>query len=254
MIDSKLTKLKEEEILELINEELKKDNSQVDMDYIDLCYDLLEIKKSAFSSNDNNLNSTKLKIKKPIKALLIAATFIVVIVSTFTVSAQFNLNIPQKIVQLINGNAEIEPNLEIANTKADKYTLLDSELAVKLSKQGISPVTFPEEMIKEKCTITNIENVTIDETISADEKIEFEYNGQYGCLLINQFMQNFAWSGKKTNMNIISGQIIRSNGLDILVFEHKNYCSIIYKDSNTEYNIYIECDIDTALQFAKSIK
>lgn len=106
MINSKLPKLTEEEILELITQELNKENEQVDMDYIDICYDLLEIKRN------NEMNNTalviKTKSKKPIKVLLIAAVFVVIIVSTFVVSAQvFNFNIPQKIAELINGNAEL---------------------------------------------------------------------------------------------------------------------------------------------------
>lgn len=254
IINSELINLSEEKIIELINDELKKDNSQVDMDYIDVCYDLLEIKKSAVSSNDNDINTTNPKIKKPIKVLLIAAAFVVVFVSTVTVSAQFNLNIPQKIAELINGNAEIDYNLENADTTADGYALLEADLAKQLADLGVSPVTFPEEMINENCNIYEIENRTIDETISKDIYIYFEYDGYYGNLLITQFTENLDWVGEQSVIDINSGQILQVNGMDILIFEQTDSCSIQYRDNLTEYNIYIESNLDTALKLAESIK
>lgn len=252
MINSRLTKLTEEEILELITEELNKENAQVDMDYIDVCYDLLEIKRSGVFYN--NINTTKPKIKKPIKVLLIAATFVVVTVSTVTVFAQLNLNIPQKIAQLISGNAEIDYNLENADTTADGYALLDTDLAKQLADYGIAPVTFPEEMIKENCTITQIEKASTDVFLKIVD-IDFEFNEQRGRLHIQQISENAETAGISTVMDIESGQIIKANGMDVLVFEQKDgYCSITYKNSLTTYDFLLKCDIETALEFAKSIK
>lgn len=252
MINSKLTKLTEEEILELIAEELKKDNAQVDMDYIDVCYDLLEIIRN------NEMNNTalvvKTKSKKPIKVLLIAAVFVVIIVSTFVVSAQvFNFNIPQKIAELINGNAEIDYNLENADTTADGYALLNTDLAKKLADYGISPVTFPEEMIKENCKITEIEMVMNEDVLKIVD-IDFEYNTIIGNLYIQQTSQNTESAGVNTVMDVKSGQMIKVNGMDVLIFEQKDSCSIRYKDNVTIYDISLDCDLETAIQFAESIK
>ena len=193
MIDSELVNLSEDKIKELINKELSKDNSKIDMDYIDLCYDLLELK----SKNNKNSNGEKPKVKsaKRIKFLISAAVIMLFVVSTLTVSAQvFNFNIPpflifrqkisylamQKIAQLINGNAEIDLNLELADTIADDYALLDSDLAQNVATYGISPITFPEEMINENCIITNVELLSVDTDVSIDVNIEFEYKGIYG--------------------------------------------------------------------------
>lgn len=251
MIHSKLTKLTEEEILELITEELNKENAQVDMDYIDICYDLLEMKRS------NNSNSTtkvfKPKGKRPIKVLLIAATFIVITISAVTVSAQLHLNIPQKIAQLIDGNAEIDDNLENADTTADGYALLDTDLAKKLANYGITSVTFPEEMIKENCKITKFESVSSDD-ISNIVSIDFNYNGQRGWLRIEQMFKELESTGVWSVNDIESGQMINVNGMDVLIFEQENSCSIIYKDHLTTYDISLDCDLETAIQFAESIK
>ena len=250
MIDSKLINLSEEEILELITEELNKENARVDMDYIDVCYDLLEVKRNAVN---HSVKTEKHKIKKPIKVLFIAAAFVVVFVSTITVSAQLNLNIPQKIAQLINGNAEIDYNLENADTTADGYALLDTDLAKKLAEYDISPVTFPEEMIKEDCEITKIEMIMNEDALKIVD-INFEYNNQSGNLYLEQLSENIESTGVRTVMDIESGQMIKVNGIDILIFEQENTCIIKYKDNLTTYDITLYCDLETAIKFAKSIK
>lgn len=250
MINSRLTNLNEEEILELITEELNKENAQVDMDYIDVCYDLLKVKRNEV---DHYIKTEKYKIKKPIKVLLIAATFVVVVVSTITVSAQLNLNVPQKIAELINGNAKIDYNLENADTTADGYALLDTDLAKQLAEYDISPITFPEEMIKENCKITRIDNISNDETWKIIS-VNFNYNKQEGWLRIEQMSKELETAGENTVTDIKSGQMIKANGLDILIFEQIDSCSIRYKDNFTIYDITLYCDLETAIKFAESIK
>ena len=247
MIDSDFTDLSTEEIKALIQKEVDKGPDKLDTDYIDLCFELLSIK-------NNSTNAKKVKFTKSAKVLLVAAALMVVFISTITVSAQFNLNIPQKIAQLINGNAEIDYNLENADTTADGYALLDSDLAKQLSDYGITPVTFPEELIKDNCKITKIEDTTTIETFSHDADIEFEYNGQKGNLRIHQEVEKFESTGVNTVLDIKSGRMINVNGMDVLVFEQENSCSIIYKDYLTTYDISLYCDLETAIQFAESIK
>lgn len=250
MMNSKLTNLTEEEILELITEELNKENTQVDMDYIDVCYDLLEVKRNAVN---HSVKTEKRKLKKPSKVLLIAAVFVVFIVSTVTVSAQFNLNIPQNIAELIDGNAKIDYNLENADTTADGYALLDTDLAKQLAEYDISPITFPEEIIKENCKITKIENVSNDETWKIIS-VDFNYNNQEGLLQIEQMSKELEATGISTVMDVESGQMIKVNGMDILIFEQKDNCLIRYKDHSTTYDIYLDCNLETAIKFAESIK
>lgn len=246
MIASDFTDLSTEEIKALIQTEVDKGPDHLDTDYIELCFELLSIK-------NNNQNAKKVRFTKPAKALLVAAVLIVVFISTITVSAQLNLNIPQNIAQLINGNAEIDYNLENADTTADGYALLDTDLAKQLANYGISPITFPEEMTKENCKIAPIEDVSPDEAwkiISFD----FNYNGQQGWIRIEQMSEELESTGVWSVNDIDSGQIIKANGMDVLVFKKENSCSIIYKDNLTTYDISLDCDLKTAIQFAESIK
>lgn len=246
MIASNFTDLSTEEIKALIQKEVDKEPDEIDTDYIDLCFELLSIKNS-------KQKASKVKFTKPTKVLLAAAVLMVVFISTITVSAQFNLNIPQKIAQLINGNAEIDYNLENADTTADGYALLDTNLAKRIVNYGITPVTFPEEMTKENCKITKIESISSDH-ISNIVSIDFDYNSQQGCLTIEQMSKELETAGVSTVMDIKSGQMINVNGMDILAFEKENSCTIIYKDNLTKYNIYIDCNLETAIKLAESIK
>lgn len=246
MIASDFTDLSIEEIKALIQKEVNKGSDELDTDYIDLCFELLSIK-------NNKQKSSKVKFTKPTKVLLATAVLMVVFISTITVSAQFNLNIPQKIAQLINGNAEIDYNLENADTTANGYALLESDLAKQLTDYGITPVTFPEEMIKENCTITQIESMFSD-SISNSVDIDFDYKGQQGWLTIEQMSKELETAGVSTVMDIKSGQMINVNGMDVLIFEQENNCKIKYKDKLTTYDISLDCDLETAIQFAESIK
>lgn len=246
MIDSDFTDLSTEEIKALIQKEVDKGPDKLDTDYIDLCFELLSIK-------NNNTNAKKVKFTKSAKVLLIAATLMVVFISTITVSAQFNLNIPEKIVQLINGNAEIDYNLENADITADGYALLDSDLAKQLADYGITPVTFPEKMIKENSKITKIK-LDMNEDVLKIVDIDFEYNGQKGSLYIQQISENTGSTGVNTVLDIKSGRMINVNGMDVLVFEQENSCSIRYKDNFTIYDIHLDCNLETAIKFAESIK
>lgn len=246
MIASDFTDLSTEEIKALIQKEVDKGPDKLDTDYIDLCFELLSIKS-------NSTNAKKVKFTKSAKVLLIAATLMVVFISTITVSAQFNLNIPEKIVHLINGNAEIDYNLENADTTADGYALLDTDLAKQIADYGITPVTFPEEMIKENSKITKIK-LDMNEDVLKIVDIDFEYNGQKGSLYIQQISENTGSTGVNTVLDIKSGRMINVNGMDVLVFEQENSCSIRYKDNFTTYDIHLDCNLETAIKFAESIK
>lgn len=246
MIASDFTDLSTEEIKALIQKEVDKGPDKLDTDYIDLCFELLSIKS-------NSTNAKKVKFTKSAKVLLIAATLMVVFISTITVSAQFNLNIPEKIVQLINGNAEIDYNLENADTTADGYALLDTDLAKQIADYGITPVTLPEEMTKENCKVIQIEDVSVDETWKIIS-VDFYYNNQKGWLRVEQMSEEFETSGVSTVMDIKSGQMININGMDILLFEQEGSYKIKYKDNHTTYDISLDCDSETAIKVAESIK
>lgn len=244
--------LSKQELEEIIENELLKSESEMDADLIEYCLD--SIKKLELSEEDNKKEESKkvFFINPKMWRVLIAMS--VVFVFAITASA-FYFNIPEEIAQLINGNAELDFNLENADTTADGYALLETDLAKELENFGIVSVTFPEAMVRKECKISKIENLTVNEAISLDANIEFTYNENIGSLMIRRFRaMDTEWTGSSTVMDVEAGEMINVNGMDVLVFEQKNNCTITYRDGLTEYNIYLECDFELAKEFAKTIK
>lgn len=244
--------LSKQELEEIIENELLKSESEMDADLIEYCLD--SIKKLELSEEDNKKEESKKVFFINPKMWRVLVAMSVVFVFAITASA-FYFNIPEEIAQLINGNAELDVNLENADTTADGYALLETDLAKELENFGITPVTFPEAMVRKNCKITKIENLTVDETISLDANIEFTYNGTIGSLTICRFRpMDTEWTGSSTVMDVEAGEMININGMDVLVFEQEKNCTITYRDGLTEYNIYLECDFELAKEFAKTIK
>lgn len=247
MIKSNFTDLSSDDIKKLIETEVAKGAENADTDYIDLCFELLAVK-----NNNHTPVTHKVKVTK---ALPIAAIIAVLMVTAITASAYvFDFNIPEAIARLINNNAVVDMNLDNADTSADGYALLDTELAQELKEHGISPITVPEELIGNNCKIIKIEYPDTDAEISTIVYIDFEYKGIKGNIRITQSKQETSWTGYEIKHDVISGQITTVNGMDILIFERSENCTIRYKDSLTDYNIYLEDNINNAINFAKSIK
>lgn len=253
--ESGLSDLSCEQIKALIKKESEKNYEDINVDYIDMCFDVLVTKQAneSFSSNDIIVKAKKFTVRK---VLLFAAVFMIFAATTLTVSANvFHFNIPKEISIRIEDTAKTDINLKLADTTANEHELCNSELAKKLKTYGLSPITFPEELIKENSQIIKIDNITSDKTISTDIEIELSYNNSSGRLVISQYTVDFDWTGEMVNKDVLSAEMINVNGMDVLIFEQdSNSCTICYKDNLTTYEIYLETDFDAAKLFAQSIK
>lgn len=252
--ESGLADMSCEQIKQLIQKEIDKDYEQINTDFLDLCFDVLSIKQKN-ESLMTNIIKRRTKKTTAKKVFVFVAVFMAFIVTTLTVSASvFHFDIPKEISSWFEGDAKTDINLKLADTTANGYLLENSDLAEKLKAQGISPITFPEELIKENSEIIKIDNITTDSTISLDIYVEFNYNNTFGSLAVSQYAENFEWTGEMVTPDVLSAKMVKVNGMDILIFEQKDSCIIQYKDNLTEYNIYLKSDMETAIEFSKSIK
>ena len=245
-----LADLSSEEIRNLIKKETDKDSDDINMDYIELCFRLLE---EAESNSDEPNKNKKIHLKKSSRLIIIAAAIIVVFVSAFSVTAS-NFNIPKSLARLTGGNAEFGATHKSTDNVPDGYALTDTELAKKLDEMyGLSPITFPEELVKKDCVITKITKTSSSNSINAD--IEFKYKGYYGKLSMSEPIDKEDETiDNRSVLDVDSGQLVRVNGLDVLVFEVDNSCYAIYKSDSIKYRLNIETDYDTAVELIKSIK
>ena len=238
-----LPNLSDRELRLMIDRELEKDSSQIDMNYIDTCFDLMEMHADG--------RITVRPRRKWLKAVIVAAVVATVAVSAVSVSAHlFNFDIPSEIAHKVSGNAQIDPNLAEADTSAAGYAMTASPVAKQLADLGISPVTLPRQLAQGD--IQSVSTIQSDSTMTSAQVL-FEADGTAGDLTVTRYATANDWNGKDRVTDIESGKLVHANGLDILVLTRNDSCTLRYRDGNTEYDLYLMCDEDTAVAFANSM-
>ena len=229
-----LPNLSNRELRQMIDRELEKDSSQIDMNYIDTCFDLMEMHADGRIAVQPR--------RKWLKAVIVAALIAAATVSAMSVSAHlFDFNIPSEIAHKINGSAQIDPNLAEADTSA---------AAKRLAELGISPVTLPRQLAQSH--IQSVHTIQSDSVMTAAQVL-FEADGVAGDLTVTRYATANDWEGKDRVTDIDSGKLVHANGLDILILARDDSCTLRYRDGNTEYDLYLECDEDTAVAFAEDL-
>lgn len=238
-----LPNLNDRELRQLIDQELEKDSSQIDMNYIDTCFDLMEMHADG--------RMTVRPRRNWLKTVILVAVLLAASVSAVSVSAHlFNFNIPTEIARKIGGNAQIDPNLAEADTSADGHTLAATAVAKELANIGIAPVTLPKLLAEgEIKSVTTLQK----DSMMTSAQVLFTTNGTAGDLTVTQYTNSNDWVGSDRALDVTGGQLVHANGLDILVLTRDGNCTLRYRDGNTEYDLYLECDEDTAVAFAKSM-
>ncbi len=245
MLYNGLEDLTYEQLQARIKEESEKDPEEIDMDYVDFCFRLLEQKKP----------QAKKHVRYSMKITIAVAAVLIVLVSSFGALAGFRSQKTDDFVQVKNGIVIVDWSVENAKTTAESHALMNTELGKQIQTFGISPITVPEGLIKENGTINEIQNTTADAALSTEVTVEFRYSDYDGQLVLTQYSQTYEKNGKTTLSDVIHSRAIQVNGMGILLFEQKDRCVILYKDGLTYYKIDLNCaDIDTALQLAKSIR
>lgn len=241
MIDSGFSELSSEKIKKLIEAEVKK-GENADTDYIDLCFELLEVRE----------NQSERK-KYSLQYVLIAAIITVIVFSVVTISVtSTRFNIPEDVGTIKDGNVELDINLDNIDKTADDYQLLDSSVAKEIESVGITPATFPEEFLKGNCVVKEI--IKEESTESPNINIIFDYDGHYVRFSAIRHLIDIDLTGYWIVHDVISADCFHVNGMDILFFEREDSVSIDYVDNNIHYIIYIESDTETAMKLVNSIK
>lgn len=237
MLNSDSECLSLQEVYNILNEELEKSPEEMDTDLIELCMDAIE------SANSEKVNNKRVKMRIR-KALIAAVIFVLVIGFTIPVCAKyFNINVPDGIVEFYDGCF----NVDISNKE---YV---DDILVELEKNGVEDAVLPNQLFSENMKFYNI-NQLIDNgnnTIIAD----FNNNHLQGRISIQNYSNNFDFQtiqNKRTSD--YSEMCVLNNGkIDILVLFDNNNSYIEYTINNSEYNISLNCDYETAYEIANSI-
>ena len=246
------------EIEQMMDEELAKDSSEMDTDFIDFCADLLCKALDAHEEkelNNKSENSKRIKLKL---AKIVAIVALVALIMGFavTVSAKYVYNdTSEKIVKFYEDHFSI--NLREANSNNDMQLDSSEDLIAKLKENGFDKVMLPSVLLTDDYTYT-VDIVEDDEYISA--VIDFE-NKNDNSVIYTTITKHKNGINKLLNSEIQmtakydSAKQLSLNGVDIFVFGNKETSAITYIDDNIDYDIeLINYNFNSAVKTAESIK
>lgn len=241
------------EIEQMMDEELEKDISEMDTDFIDLCANILcraidENKENELNNSPKNNKRVKIKLAK---IASIVAVFSIIFGTAVTVSAKYlNNDTSDKIVKFCEDHFSID--FGNVDTDADKHSDENIDLIVDLKEKGFDNVILPSAFFEDNYTYTIDLSKNENELISVVDL----YNKDDGRLITIAITisQNY---NKDINITAKhdSAKQLKLNGIDVFVFGNKDNSAIVYIDNNTVYEILLDkYDFDSAVEIAESIK
>lgn len=243
------------EIEQMMDEELEKDVSEMDTDFIDLCANILcraidENKEEELNSSPKNNKRIKFRLAK---IASIVAVFSIIFGTAVTVSAKYlNNDTSDKIVMFCEDHFSID--LGNVDTDADKHSDGNIDLIADLKEKGFDDVILPSAFFEDDYTYTIDVNETDDYTKAL---IDLKNNNEIIGLTITASKNDNIIFNKDINITAThnSAKQLKLNGMDIFVFGNKDSSIITYVDVNIEYKFTLNnYDFDSAVKIAESIK
>ncbi|MCH5170579.1 MAG: DUF4367 domain-containing protein [Oscillospiraceae bacterium] len=242
------------EIEEIMDEELSKTPDEMDTELIDICADILD-KEYSKENAEPKANNQKAKKFKVGKVLLIAAILIVILGLSLSASAKFlNIDASEKVVKFVNNHFHVDLGNE--NTDEGNYSSNGLELISDLNDYGFENITLPNALLSEeystKININSLEN--IERATVAFKSNSTNINGSIYITMHRNNNDSFAIG--QSSVSDLYNQVkqISVNGIDLLIFSDNTTSLIFYIDKNIEYRIDINCDFDSAVEIAETIK
>lgn len=240
------------EIEEIMDEELSKVPEEMDTELIDLCADVLN---RAYAEENNSSNTEKPKSKKikARKVFLIAAILIIVLSLSLSASAKFfNIDASEKVVRFFNNHF----NINLGNSNTDNYTVNGLKLINDLEEKGFENIVLPDALISEdystKITTRSLEDV--EQAIIEFKNNSINIQGNISITKHTNYDDNFAVGQISMSDSFNQVKQISASGMNVLILDNDNKSVIYYIDKNIEYYITINCDFESAIEIAETIK
>lgn len=252
----------------LMEEELKKPDEEVNVDFIEACVDYLNDyeetpetpSEETPKKSKEDKSPKKIRGVKALKSFLIAAVILAVTAGATITAASVNVeeSADKPLIERINNEFHI--NLKKADNSAEKYSDKNNKTVEELRQIGFTDVVLPGEILSGdyKCSVANANAEESDGGAEACVKFENRKTNFKGYISLGYreregvtYAENFCAASLYT----VSEQI-NVNGLDVLIFnDGKERSMIVYSVDNTDYLIVFgNCPLKTALKFAESIK
>lgn len=252
-----------EELENIIEEELQKDDSEMDPDLIEYCLYYIskaeadggKEKKADIAGNDKIAEppaADKLKKSrfngKLKKLLIIAATIALLLVTTGIATVATNKKVKNSAITFYENHIQIH-----FDKQKDESGIPGTEIAAELRKHDISDLKLPAMFLSSDCIYDNI----FEDNIDGLKVTSFSYraNNLSGKVSIRKFYSNESVLPIDFNNTTSYSKVeeLSVNGLTVFVIEQENFCSIAYQDNLTQYMMYLNADFAETVEIAKTL-
>lgn len=242
-----------EELENIIDEELQKDESEMDPDLIEYCLYYID-KAETNNSKGEKVKSDKAKPKttylnsKLKKVLIIAATIALLLVTSGIATIATDKEIKNSAVTFYENHILVH-----FNKSKDTDTISGIKIAAELKTHGIADVKLPSIFFSNDCIYENIAEDNADNI--KDINTTYRVNGISGRLFISKFYSKEIIPSVdfQNTTNYSKVEELSVNDLTVFVIEREKFCSITYLDNTTQYVIHLETNFENAVELAKSI-
>lgn len=252
-----------EELENIIEEELQKDESEMDPDLIEYCLYYIskaetdggKEKKADSAGNDKIAEPPAAdKLKKSrfngkLKKLpIIAATIALLLVTTGIATVATNKKVKNSAISFYENHIQVH-----FDKQKDESGIPGTEIAAELRKHDISDLKLPAMFLSSDCIYDNI----FEDNIDGLKVTSFSYraNNLSGKVSIRKFYSNESVLPIDFNNTTSYSKVeeLSVNGLTVFVIEQENFCSIAYQDNLTQYMMYLNADFAETVEIAKTL-
>ncbi len=252
-----------EELENIIEEELQKDESEMDPDLIEYCLYYIskaeadggKEKKADIAGNDKIAEppaADKLKKSrfngKLKNLLIIAATIALLLVTTGIATVATNKKVKNSAISFYENHIQVH-----FDKQKDESGIPGTEIAAELRKHDISDLKLPAMFLSSDCIYSNI----FEDNIDGLKVTSFSYraNNLSGKVSIRKFYSNESVLPIDFNNTTSYSKVeeLSVNGLTVFVIEQENFCSIAYQDNLTQYMMYLNTDFAETVEIAKTL-
>ena len=252
-----------EELENIIEEELQKDDSEMDPDLIEYCLYYISKaeanggkEKKADSAGSDKITEPP-AADKPEKSrfngklknlLIIAATIALLLVTTGIATVATNKKVKNSAITFYENHIQVH-----FDKQKDESGIPGTEIAAELRKHDISDLKLPAMFLSSDCIYDNI----FEDNIDGLKVTSFSYraNNLSGKVSIRKFYSNESVLPIDFNNTTSYSKVeeLSVNGLTVFVIEQENFCSIAYQDNLTQYMMYLNTNFANTVEIAKTI-
>ena len=252
-----------EELENIIEEELQKDEAEMDPDLIEYCLYYIskaeadggKEKKADIAGNDKIAEPPaadkpeKSRFNGKLKNLLIiAATIALLLVTTGIATVATNKKVKNSAITFYENHIQVH-----FDKQKDESGIPGTEIAAELRKHDISDLKLPAMFLSSDCIYDNI----FEDNIDGLKVTSFSYraNNLSGKVSIRKFYSNESVLPIDFNNTTSYSKVeeLSVNGLTVFVIEQENFCSIAYQDNLTQYMMYLNTDFAETVEIAKTL-